>query len=113
MQGIGQGADMLAKDGPAAGDVLYPPSLIGLWRCERIVTSVEGDTQQACNRMRPQAATACAPRHAATQAATLLTPACDRAWQAEGAWRLLGGDGELRKPEAYLLRYVPQVYLLY
>ena len=65
-QGIGQGADMLAKDGPAAGDVLYPPSLIGLWRCERTVTSVEGDTQQACNHMRSQAATACAPRHAAT-----------------------------------------------
>ena len=40
---------MLAKDGPAAGDVLYPPSLIGLWQCERTVTSVEGDTQQACN----------------------------------------------------------------
>ena len=109
MQGIGQGADMLAKDGPAAGDVLYPPSLIGLWRCERTVTSVEGDTQQACNHMRSQAATACAPSHAAT----LLTPACDRAWQAEGAWRLLGGDGELRKPETYLLRYVPQVYLLW
>ena len=50
VQGIGQGADMLAKDGPAAGDVLYPPSLIGLWRCERTVSSVEGDAQQACNR---------------------------------------------------------------
>ena len=57
MQGIGQGADMLAKDGPAAGDVLYPPSLIGLWRCERTVSSVEGDAQQACNRP----ATTCAP----------------------------------------------------
>ena len=73
VQGIGQGADMLAKDGPAAADVLYPPSLLGLWRCERMVTSVDGDAQQA-----------------------------------EGAWRLLGGDGELRKPEVYLLRYVPQ-----
>ena len=73
VQGIGQGADMLSKDGPAAPDVLYPPSLIGVWRCERAVTSVEGDAQQA-----------------------------------EGAWRLLGGYGELRRPESYLVRYVPQ-----
>ena len=63
---------MLAEDGPTV-DALYPPSLLGLWRCERVVTSVEGD-----------------------------------ALQAEGAWRLLGGDGEFRRPEAYLLRYVPQ-----
>ena len=73
VQGIGQGADMLSKDGPAAADVLYPPSLIGVWRCERAVTSVEGDGQQA-----------------------------------EGAWRLLGGYGELRRPESYLVRYAPQ-----
>ena len=72
VQGIGGGADMLAEDGPAV-DVLYPPSLLGLWRCERVVTSVEGD-----------------------------------ALQAEGAWRLLGGDGEFRRPESYLLKYVPQ-----
>jgi hypothetical protein len=49
--------------------------------------------------------------HAATRSA--LQPATVRAWQAEGAWRLLGGDGEIRKPESYLLRYVPQVYLLW
>ena len=48
---------------------------------------------------------------APSQAATPCTPAWHRASQAEGAWRLLGGDGELRKPETYLLRYVPQVYL--
>ena len=28
--------------------------------------------------------------------------------QAEGAWRLLGGDGALRDEEAYALRYIPQ-----
>ena len=113
MQGIGQGADMLAKDGPAAGDVLYPPSLIGLWRCERTVSSVEGDAQQACN----QPATTCAPTMQPVPWTPgcnhKCTPACHRASQAEGAWRLLGGDGELRKPETYLLRYVPQVYLLW
>jgi hypothetical protein len=69
VQGIGQGADMLAKDGPAAGDVLYPPSLIGLWQCERTVTSVEGDVQQACN-LHPRAPPRCNP---------ICTPACDRA----------------------------------
>ena len=70
---IGGGADMRAgNDGPH--DVFYPPSLIGLWRCERTVTSVEGDVTQA-----------------------------------EGAWRLLGGDGaSFRQPEAYLTRYIPQ-----
>jgi len=31
----------------------------------------------------------------------------DRA-QAEGAWRLLGGDGDIRQPEAYSLRFVDQ-----
>ena len=50
---------------------------------------------------------------APSRPATTCTPACHRALQAEGAWRLLGGDGELRKPETYLLRYVPQVHLLW
>lgn len=73
VEGIGGGADVLDERPPAQQDVFYPPSLIGLWRCERTVTSIEGDAQQA-----------------------------------EGAWRLLGGEGSIRQPESYALRYIPQ-----
>ena len=69
------------------------------------------DLQPTCNPTRAHDATC--RLDAPSQAATPCTPACHRASQAEGAWRLLGGDGELRKPETYLLRYVPQVYLLW
>eukprot|EP00964_Phaeocystis_antarctica_P060510 scaffold36091_cov67-Phaeocystis_antarctica.AAC.3 len=55
---------MLAKDGPAAGDVLYPPSLLGLWRCERTVSSVEGDAQQACNQPATDLQPTCNPTRA-------------------------------------------------
>ena len=47
VEGIGGGADVLDERPPAQPDVFYPPSLIGLWRCERVVTSIEGDAQQA------------------------------------------------------------------
>lgn len=73
VEGIGGGADVLDERPPAQSDVFYPPSLIGLWRCDRVVMSIEGDAQQA-----------------------------------EGAWRLLGGEGSIRQPESYALRYIPQ-----
>ena len=33
--------------GAATGDVLYPASLVGEWRCERVLTAVEGDQTAA------------------------------------------------------------------
>ena len=33
--------------GAATGDVLYPASLVGAWRCERVLTAVEGDQTAA------------------------------------------------------------------
>ena len=33
--------------GAATGDVLYPASLLGEWRCERVLTAVEGDQTAA------------------------------------------------------------------
>ena len=46
VEGIGGGADML-QGTPQTADVTYPPSVLGLWRCERVVVSVEGDRAQA------------------------------------------------------------------
>lgn len=46
VEGIGGGADVLTIK-PATADAIYPPSLIGLWQCERKVTWVEGDEGQA------------------------------------------------------------------
>ena len=45
VEGIGGGADIFAET--AKDDVYYPPSLIGIWQCERTVASVEGDAAQA------------------------------------------------------------------
>ena len=47
VQGIGGGADVLSEAPPAVADVVYPPFLNGTWRCERVVTSIEGDSPQA------------------------------------------------------------------
>jgi len=47
VEGIGGGFDMLIDKPIADVDILYPPSLNGTWVCERQVTSVEGDTNQA------------------------------------------------------------------
>ena len=33
--------------GPATGDVLYPASLVGEWRCARVLTAVDGDSVAA------------------------------------------------------------------
>eukprot|EP00316_Scyphosphaera_apsteinii_P002145 CAMPEP_0119323222 /NCGR_PEP_ID=MMETSP1333-20130426/60323_1 /TAXON_ID=418940 /ORGANISM="Scyphosphaera apsteinii, Strain RCC1455" /LENGTH=288 /DNA_ID=CAMNT_0007330617 /DNA_START=103 /DNA_END=966 /DNA_ORIENTATION=- len=46
VEGIGGGADMLSS-ATTVLDVVYPPSLIGLWQCERQVASVEGDANSA------------------------------------------------------------------
>ena len=46
VEGIGGGADVLSLK-PAVPDVVYPPSLLGVWRVERVVVSVEGDEAQA------------------------------------------------------------------
>lgn len=46
VEGIGGGADLLTGR-PSVPDVLFPPSLLGYWRCERAVTLVEGDAAQA------------------------------------------------------------------
>ena len=73
VEGIGGGADLLSSVPPAVADVLYPPFLNGTWRCQRIVTSIEGDAAQA-----------------------------------EGAWRLLGGTGDIRKAESFPLRFIVQ-----
>ena len=46
VEGIGGGADVLSE-APSILDVAFPPSLIGLWQCERCVVSCEGDASQA------------------------------------------------------------------
>ena len=75
VEGIGGGADVLSDRPPAVPDVYYPPSLIGLWQCQRQVVSVEGDAQQA-----------------------------------EGSWRLLGGDGALVRIDSLRGRRLLGVY---
>ena len=45
---VGGGYDLLSeKRGAAEQDAIYPKSMEGPWRCERIVARVEGDTFQA------------------------------------------------------------------
>ena len=46
IEGLGGGADVLTQK-PSVADVAYPPSLLGYWRVERQVVSVEGDAGQA------------------------------------------------------------------
>jgi hypothetical protein len=41
---VGGGFDMLAEPQLTSKDVLYPPSMEGLWNCERVVTVSEGDS---------------------------------------------------------------------
>mmetsp|Transcript_43124 Transcript_43124/g.113278 ORF Transcript_43124/g.113278 Transcript_43124/m.113278 type:complete len:284 (-) Transcript_43124:1672-2523(-) len=47
IEGIGGGVDVLSDKEPAVADVVYPPSLNGIWLCQRRVVSVEGDSAQA------------------------------------------------------------------
>ena len=46
VEGAGNAADLISFS-VAVPDVTYPPSLIGLWQCERMVRAVEGDVAQA------------------------------------------------------------------
>ena len=46
--GIGGGVNLAAAPRPGGpGDTIFPASLLGLWECERRVTSVDGDSGQA------------------------------------------------------------------
>ena len=47
IEGIGGGLDLTVSTVPSNTDVIYPASLEGSWKCQRIVTSVEGDAGQA------------------------------------------------------------------
>jgi hypothetical protein len=46
VEGAGAGADLFTLK-PTVTDVIYLPSLIGLWQCKREVLQVDGDTEQA------------------------------------------------------------------
>lgn len=46
VEGAGAGVDVFTLR-PAVKDVIYLPSLEGLWQCEREVLQVDGDTEQA------------------------------------------------------------------
>ena len=47
VEGLGGGFDIRTSTTIKGQDVIYPYSMAGLWRCRRIVTSVEGDSGQA------------------------------------------------------------------
>lgn len=44
---IGGGFDLTSSTTVKGEDVIYPQSMEGLWNCRRVVTSVEGDSNQA------------------------------------------------------------------
>jgi len=41
---VGGGIDLLAEPQLSTKDVVFPPSMEGLWNCERVVTVAEGDS---------------------------------------------------------------------
>jgi hypothetical protein len=47
VEGIGGGFDITSSTTIKGKDVIFPASMAGLWKCRRVVTSVEGDTGQA------------------------------------------------------------------
>ncbi len=47
VEGVGSGFDIRTSTTVKGQDVIYPSSLVGLWNCRRVVTSVEGDSGQA------------------------------------------------------------------
>ena len=47
IEGIRSGLDLTRSSVPPKTDVIFPASSLGSWTCQRIVTSVEGDTGQA------------------------------------------------------------------
>jgi hypothetical protein len=44
---VGGGFDLLSNSRVTEKDTIYPPSMVGIWDCERTVLAVEGDTYQA------------------------------------------------------------------
>lgn len=47
VEGIGGGFDITSSTTTKGIDVIYPSSMVGPWKCRRVVTSVEGDAGQA------------------------------------------------------------------
>lgn len=47
IEGIGGGFDIRTPTTVQGQDVIYPASMVGPWKCTRVVTSVEGDVGQA------------------------------------------------------------------
>jgi len=47
VEGVGSGFDIRTSTTTKGQDVIYPSSMAGLWKCRRVVTSVEGDSGQA------------------------------------------------------------------
>ena len=47
VEGIGGGFDIRTSTTTKGNDVIYPASMVGLWNCRRVVTSIEGDSGQA------------------------------------------------------------------
>lgn len=47
VEGIGGGFDITSSTTISGKDVIFPQSMAGLWKCRRVVTSVEGDVGQA------------------------------------------------------------------
>lgn len=47
VEGAGGGFDLLTSKTTRGQDVIYPASMDGVWKCKRVVVSVEGDAGQA------------------------------------------------------------------
>ena len=47
IEGIGGGFDIRTSTTAKGKDVIFPGSMPGLWKCRRVVTSIEGDAGQA------------------------------------------------------------------
>lgn len=47
VEGIGGGFDLMQPQIERGVNVIYPASMAGTWKCNRFVTSIEGDTGQA------------------------------------------------------------------
>jgi len=47
IEGIGGGFDITSSTTIKGKDVIFPESMAGLWKCRRVVTSIEGDAGQA------------------------------------------------------------------
>lgn len=68
---VGGGTDIRSVSALPIKDVVFPPSIEGVWSEERVIILLEGDS-----------------------------------YQAENAWRSLGGGGTFTKPEFFLTRFI-------